>query len=68
MEFLQDPETWVGVGFLVIVGIFLYRRIPAFVAAALDARAAAISKELAEAKRLREEAEAAPSPTKRGRP
>ena len=58
MEFLRDPETWVGLGFLVIVGIFLYQRVPAFAAAALDARAAAISKELDEARRLREEAEA----------
>lgn len=58
MEFLREPETWVAVGFLVIIGIFLYQRIPAFVAAALDARASAISKELDEAKRLREEAEA----------
>ncbi len=57
MEFLQEPETWVAVGFLVIVGIFFYRRIPAFVTAALDARATAIAKELDEAKRLREEAE-----------
>ncbi|HUJ02127.1 MAG TPA: ATP F0F1 synthase subunit B [Rhizomicrobium sp.] len=58
MEFLGDPETWVGLGFIVIIGIFLYRRVPAFVVAALDARAAAISKELDEARRLREEAEA----------
>jgi F-type H+-transporting ATPase subunit b len=58
MEFLREPETWVAVGFLVIVGIFLYRRVPAFAAAALDARSAAIAKELDEAKRLREEAEA----------
>ncbi len=58
MEFLSDPETWVALGFFVIIGIFLYQRIPAFVAAALDARASAISKELDEARRLREEAEA----------
>lgn len=58
MEFLSDPETWVGVGFVVIIGIFLYKRIPAFVGAALDARASSIAKELNEARRLREEAEA----------
>ena len=56
MEFLREPEVWVGLGFLIIVGIFVYQRVPAFVAAALDARAAAIAKELDEAKRLREEA------------
>jgi len=56
MEFLQEPETWVGLGFFIIIGIVLYQRIPAFIGAALDARAAAISKELDEAKRLRNEA------------
>src|SRR6185437_4570177 len=58
MEFLQEAETWVGLGFVIIIGILLYRRVPAFVGAALDRRAAAISKELDEAKRLRNEAEA----------
>ena len=56
MEFLQEPETWVGLGFFIIIGIVLYQRIPAFIGAALDARAAAISKELDDAKRLRNEA------------
>jgi F-type H+-transporting ATPase subunit b len=56
MEFLKEPETWVGLGFFIIIGIVLYQRIPAFIGAALDARAAAISKELDEAKRLRNEA------------
>jgi F-type H+-transporting ATPase subunit b len=57
MEFLQEPELWVGLGFAIVIGIFLYQRVPAFVGAALDARAAAIAKELDEARRLREEAE-----------
>jgi F-type H+-transporting ATPase subunit b len=57
MEFLQEPETWVALGVLILVGIFLYHRVPAFIAAALDARAAGIARELDEAKRLREEAE-----------
>lgn len=56
MEFLKEPETWVALGFAIIVALVLYRRIPAFIGAALDARAAAISKELDEAKRLRNEA------------
>lgn len=56
MEFLREPELWVGLGFLIVVGIFLYQRVPAFITAALDARAATIAKELDEAKRLREEA------------
>lgn len=58
MEFLKEPELWVGVGFATVIAIFLYQRVPAFIAAALDARAASIAKELDEAKKLREEAEA----------
>ncbi|HKD21093.1 MAG TPA: ATP F0F1 synthase subunit B, partial [Rhizomicrobium sp.] len=58
MEILQEPEFWVGLGFVAIIGIVIWRRVPAFAAAALDTRAAAIAKELDEAKRLREEAAA----------
>lgn len=58
MELLQEPEVWVGLGLLILVGIFLYQRVPAFAAAALDARAAGIARELGDAKRLREEAAA----------
>jgi F-type H+-transporting ATPase subunit b len=58
MEILQHAEFWVGVGFVVVLGIFIWKRIPGMVGRALDARAAAIAKELDEAKRLREEAEA----------
>ncbi len=56
MEYLREPELWVGLGFVIVIGIFLYQRVPAFVAAALDTRATAIARELDEAKRLREEA------------
>ena len=58
MEFLRDPEIWVALGFVIVVGIFLWQRVPAFIAGLLDQRAATISKELDEAKRLREEAAA----------
>jgi F-type H+-transporting ATPase subunit b len=58
MEFFTDSEFWIAVGFVIVIGIFLYKRLPAFVGAALDARATAIAKELDDAKRLREEAEA----------
>lgn len=58
MEFLHEAETWVALGFFIIVGIALYRRVPAFVAGALDQRASNIAAELDEAKRLRSEAEA----------
>ncbi len=58
MEFLKETEFWVAVGFVIVVGIFLYKRLPAFIGAALDARAAAIAKELDDARKLREDAEA----------
>ena len=58
MELLGDPEFWVGVGTLIFLGILLWKKVPALVASALDARAAAIAKELEEAQRLRGEAEA----------
>ena len=56
MDFLLEPEVWVGLGLVILVGIFLYQRVPAFVASSLDARAAAIATELDEARKLREEA------------
>lgn len=58
MDFLHEPETWVALGLVVLIAIFLYQRVPAFVAAALDTRAKAIAKELDEARKLREEAAA----------
>ena len=58
MELLRDPEFWVGIGTLIFLGIVLWKRVPALVASSLDARAAAIAKELEEARRLRAEAEA----------
>jgi F-type H+-transporting ATPase subunit b len=58
MELFHDPEFWVGLGFLMVLGIFVWKKVPALLAKLLDSRAAAISKELDEAKRLREEAAA----------
>jgi F-type H+-transporting ATPase subunit b len=57
MEFLFEPEFWVAVSFFLFVGTVLYLGVHKKIATALDARAAAIAKELDEAKRLREEAE-----------
>jgi F-type H+-transporting ATPase subunit b len=57
-EWLKEPEFWVGLGLVILIAIFLYQRVPAFVTAALDSRANAIAKELDEARRLREEAAA----------
>jgi F-type H+-transporting ATPase subunit b len=54
---LQMAEFWVAVAFVAFVLILLYYRVPALVAKTLDERAAAIRKELDEARRLREEAQ-----------
>lgn len=58
MELLLEPELWVGVGFLMVIGLLLYVGVPKLVGGMLDARSAAIKSELDEARRLREEAEA----------
>jgi F-type H+-transporting ATPase subunit b len=55
--FMEDPTFWVAVGTLIFVALVIYLKVPGMVAGMLDARAAAIKNELAEAKRLREEAE-----------
>ena len=56
MEFIFEPEFWVAVSFFLFVGGMLYLGVHKKLAAVLDARAAAIAKDLEEAKRLREEA------------
>ena len=53
----MDVTFWVAVAFVVFVGIVLYKKVPAQIAKALDARAAAIAKEIAEAQKLRDEAQ-----------
>ncbi|HEY4265027.1 MAG TPA: ATP F0F1 synthase subunit B [Micropepsaceae bacterium] len=58
MELLRDPEFWVGIGTLVFLALLLWKRVPGLVISSLDARAAAIAKELEEARRLRSDAEA----------
>lgn len=55
--FMEDPTFWVAVGTLIFVALVIYLKVPGMIAAMLDARAAAIKNDLAEAKRLREEAE-----------
>jgi F-type H+-transporting ATPase subunit b len=57
MEFIFEPEFWVAVSFFLFVGLLIYLGVHKKVAAALDARAATIAKELDDAKRLRVEAE-----------
>jgi F-type H+-transporting ATPase subunit b len=53
----MGAEFWVGVAFVLFVGLLLYMKVPRLIADALDQRAEAIRKELDEARRLREEAQ-----------
>src|SRR3984885_6310994 len=58
MELLHDPEFWVGVGFVLVIVLLVWKGVPGMVGKMLDQRAAVISAELEEAKRLRAEAAA----------
>jgi F-type H+-transporting ATPase subunit b len=55
---LQMAEFWVAIAFLAFVVILLWFGVPRMITKALDERAQAIAKELDEARRLREEAQA----------
>lgn len=57
-ELLLDHHTWEKAGFLIVIGLLLWKGVPAMVGKMLDQRAAVISAELEEAKRLRAEAAA----------
>ncbi|RTL72682.1 MAG: F0F1 ATP synthase subunit B [Hyphomicrobiales bacterium] len=54
----RSAEFWVGVSFVIFIGILLYYKVPAMLTKLLDERAAGIRRELDEARRLREEAQA----------
>ncbi len=56
MELLREGEFWVGVGFVLVIVLLVWKGAPAMIAKMLDSRAAVIAAELAEARRLREEA------------
>ncbi len=51
-------EFWVLASFIIFVAIIVYLKVPALVAKTLDDRAARIAKELDDAQKLREEAQA----------
>jgi F-type H+-transporting ATPase subunit b len=57
MKLLHDPAFWVLVSFILFLALLAYLKVPAMLAKMLDERAAKISKELAEAKSLRQDAE-----------
>lgn len=52
-----DAEFWVSVAFVLFIGVLAYFRVHAKIAGALDTRAERIKKDLAEAAKLRAEAE-----------
>ena len=55
---LMNAETWVAVGFVLVIALLLWKGVPGMVAKMLDQRAQVIAAELEEAKRLRAEAAA----------
>jgi F-type H+-transporting ATPase subunit b len=55
---MMDATFWALVGLIIFLGIIVYLKVPAALAKSLDERAAKISKELDEARTLREEAQA----------
>jgi F-type H+-transporting ATPase subunit b len=57
VELLQEAEFWVGVAFVLFVGLMVWLKAPAMAIKQLDAKADKIRAELAEAERLRKEAE-----------
>lgn len=59
-----DPEVWVAIAFLLFVAVFVWKGLKPLLAA-LDARAERIRGQLAEAHRLREDAEQALSEAER---
>jgi F-type H+-transporting ATPase subunit b len=58
MRFLYNTDIVVAIGFFIFIGILLYYRVPRMITSRLDARADRIRQDLAEAKALREEAQA----------
>lgn len=54
----ENPLFWVMIAFIAFVALLVYYRVPAALAKALDDRAEGIRKELDEARKLREEAQA----------
>jgi F-type H+-transporting ATPase subunit b len=52
----EDPETWVAVAFVILMGVFAYVGVHRTVLKALDNRTARIKAELDDARRLKDEA------------
>lgn len=57
MDFLNNTDIVVTIGFLIFVGVVIYAGAPKLIGSKLDARATTIKAELDEARALREEAQ-----------
>jgi F-type H+-transporting ATPase subunit b len=55
-ELFAEPEFWVAVAFVILMGVFVYVGVPRTVLKALDHRSERIRAELDDARRLKEEA------------
>ena len=55
---LQNPEFWVGVGFILFTLVLVRFKVPGMIIGALDSRAQKIQSQLDEATHLRDEAQA----------
>ena len=55
-EMFAEPEFWVAVAFVILMGVFVYIGVPRTVMKTLDHRAERIKAELDDARRLKEEA------------
>ena len=57
MDFLNNTEIVVAIGFVIFVGVLIYFGVPGMITRMLDARAVRIKQELDEARALRDEAQ-----------
>src|SRR5262249_34193106 len=56
MEFLQDPETWVAIAFVIFLGALGYLGVHKMLLKSLEDRSGRIQAELDEARKLKDEA------------
>lgn len=56
--FFLEPYQWVSVAMVVLIAVFIWKKVPGLIAGGLDSKIAAIRAQLEEAKALRAEAEA----------
>jgi len=55
---VHGPTFWVGIAFLLFVGLIIWKKVPAMIAKALDERSEKIQAQLDEARTLKEEGQA----------